>query len=94
MDETFSETDLEFSISHDGKYSNIQVGLPGEMDDGVEKDANSSLACINSMAKDRQITMALKVDPTLWERPEFNFANPLLQVWQTRLREFVSLVFD
>ena len=44
MDETFSETDLEFSISHDGKYSNIQVGLPGEMDDGeFEKDANSSL---------------------------------------------------
>ena len=80
MDETFSETDLEFSISHDGKYSNIQVGLPGEMDDGqFEKDANSSLACINSMAKDRQITMALKVDPTLWERPEFNSQqqNPL-----------------
>ena len=80
MDETFSETDLEFSISHDGKYSNIQVGLPGEMDDGeFEKNANSSLACINSMAKDRQITMALKVDPTLWERPEFNSQqqNPL-----------------
>ena len=31
------------------------------------------------MAKDRQITMALKVDPTLWERPEFNSQqqNPL-----------------
>ena len=43
-------------------------------------DLNSSLACVNAMAKDRQITLGIKVDPAVWERPEFNSQqqkNPL-----------------
>ena len=42
-------------------------------------DANSSLLCVNAMAKDRQITLGIRVDPALWERPEFNSQqqNPL-----------------
>ena len=45
----------------------------------LNKDENSSLACVNAMAKDRQITLGIKVDPALWERPEFNSQqqNPL-----------------
>ena len=42
-------------------------------------DVNSSLACVSAMAKDRQVTFALKMDPAVWERPEFNSQqqNPL-----------------
>ena len=80
LDKTFSATDLIFSISQDGNYSNIQVGLPGKLVAAqLNKDENSSLACVNAMAKDRQITLGIKVDPALWERPEFNSQqqNPL-----------------
>ena len=80
MDQTFSETDLTLSISQDGNYSNIQVGLPGKLEVAqLKQDDNSSLACVNAMAKDRQITFGLKVDPAVWERPEFNSQqqNPL-----------------
>ena len=80
LDQTFSETDLMFSISQDGNYSNIRVGLPGKLEAAqLKQDDNSSLACVNAMAKDRQITLGLKVDPAVWERPEFNSQqqNPL-----------------
>jgi len=80
LDKTFSATDLIFSISQDGNYSNIQVGLPGKLEVAqLKQDDNSSLACVNAMAKDRQITFGLKVDPAVWERPEFNSQqqNPL-----------------
>ena len=75
-----SETDFTLSISQDGNYSNIQVGLPGRLEVAqLKQDNNSSLACVNAMAKDRQITLGLKVDPAVWERPEFNSQqqNPL-----------------
>jgi thiol-disulfide isomerase/thioredoxin len=75
-----SETDLTLSISQDGNYANIQVGLPGKLEVAqLKQDDNSSLACVNAMAKDRQITLGLKVDPAVWERPEFNSQqqNPL-----------------
>jgi len=75
-----SETDLTLSISQDGNYSNIQVGLPGKLEAAqLKQDDNLSLACVNAMAKDRQITLGLKVDPAVWERPEFNSQqqNPL-----------------
>ena len=58
----------------------MQVGLPRKMRRSqLQKDENSSLACISAMAKDRQITFGLKVDPAVWERPEFNSQqqNPL-----------------
>jgi len=80
LDKTFSATDLIFSISQDGNYSNIQVGLPGKLEVAqLKQDDNSSLACVNAMAKDRQITLGLKVDPAVWERSEFNSQqqNPL-----------------
>ena len=47
-----------FSISQDGNYSNIRVGLPGKLEAAqLKQDDNSSLACVNAMAKDRQITL-------------------------------------
>ena len=79
-DQVFSDSDLLFSISKDGNYSNIQIGLPGKMDGLTEDgDQNSTLACLNAMAKDRQITLGIRVDPAVWERPEFNSQqqNPL-----------------
>ena len=80
LGENASETDLTLSISQNGNYSNIQVGLPGKLEAAqLKQDDNSSLACVNAMAKDRQITFGLKVDPAVWERPEFNSQqqNPL-----------------
>ena len=80
LDQTFSETDLVFTISQDGNYSNVHVGLPGKLEAvQLNGDGNSSLACINAMAKDRQVTLGIKVDPAVWERPEFNSQqqNPL-----------------
>jgi len=80
LDQTFSETNLVFSVSLDENYSMIGIGLPGKIN-SVQSggDQNSSLACVNAMAKDRQITLGIKVDPALWERPEFNSQqqNPL-----------------
>ncbi|MEC8043755.1 MAG: TlpA disulfide reductase family protein [Verrucomicrobiota bacterium] len=81
LDQVFSDTDLLFLISQEGNYSKISVGLSGKMDSVPSSgDQNSSLACVNAMAKDRQITLGIKVDPALWERPEFNSQqqNPLL----------------
>ena len=47
------------------------------------------------MAKDRQITLGVKIDPALWERPEFNSQqqNPFLPVWLILLKEYVNLDF-
>ena len=74
LGDEFSDSDVKCSISVDGNYSKIKVGLPGKMELG-----NASLACLSAMAKDRQITFAIKVDPAIWERPEFNSQqqNPL-----------------
>ena len=74
LGDDFSDSDVKCSINMDGGYSKIKVGLPGKME-----LSNASLACLSAMAKDRQITFALKVDPSVWERPEFNSQqqNPL-----------------
>ena len=73
LDQVFSDTDLRISISKDGNYSQVQLGLPDNMETAQDAiDSNASLACINAMAKDRQITLGIKVDPGVWERPEFN----------------------
>ena len=79
-DQVFSDTDLRISISKDGNYSQVQLGLPDKMEAAQAAiDSNASLACVNAMAKDRQITLGIKVDPAVWERPEFNSQqqNPL-----------------
>ena len=80
LDQVFSDTDLRISISKDGNYSQVQLGLPDKMEAAQAAiDSNASLACVNAMDKDRQITLGIKVDPAVWERPEFNSQqqNPL-----------------
>jgi thiol-disulfide isomerase/thioredoxin len=80
LDQVFSDTDLIFSISQDENNSKIQLGLPEEKGGSkVVADQNSTLACLNAMAKDRQGTLGIRVDPAVWERPEFNTQqqNPL-----------------
>jgi len=80
LDQVFSDTDLIISISKDGNYSQVQVGLPDNINTAQSAiDSNSSLASVNAMATDRQITLGLKLDPAVWERPEFNSQqqNPL-----------------
>ena len=80
LDQVFSDTDLIFSISQDENNSKIQLGLPEKKGGSkVVADQNSTLACLNAMAKDRQVTLGIKVDPAVWERPEFNTQqqNPL-----------------
>ena len=85
LDEIFSDTDFRISFSNDGNYSHVQFGLPDNMETAQSViDSNASLACVNAMAKDRQITLGIKVDPAVWERPEFNSQqqNPFLLAWQ------------
>lgn len=80
LDQVFSDTDLIFSISQDKNNSKIQLGLPEKKGGSKEvADQNSTLACLNAMAKDRQVTLGIRVDPAVWERPEFNTQqqNPL-----------------
>ena len=77
-DEETVVEDLIFSISHDEDYSSFQLGLPDKKQLG-KLGGENSLNCLNVMAKDRQITLGVKIDPALWERPEFNSQqqNPL-----------------
>ena len=80
LDENILDDDLKISILSDGNYSQIELGLSEktEITDSAE-DINSSLSCIKAMSKDRDITIGFKIDPTVWERPEFNTQqqNPL-----------------
>ena len=80
LDENILDDDLKISILSDGNYSQIELGLSEktEITDSAE-DINSSLSCIKAMSKDRDITLGFKIDPTVWERPEFNTQqkNPL-----------------
>ncbi|MEC8013309.1 MAG: hypothetical protein VX153_03675, partial [Verrucomicrobiota bacterium] len=80
LDENILDDDLKISILSGGNYSQIELGLSEktEITDSAE-DINSSLSCIKAMSKDRDITLGFKIDPTVWERPEFNTQqqNPL-----------------
>ena len=66
-------------------YSNMEVDYLE--DGGLGCDANSSLACVNVMAKDRQIT-CLKVDP-LWgkARIQFSATKPTFRWFTLLLKE-------
>ena len=79
-DET-SASDFLFAISQEKNHSELMVGIPKKVKDALAgKSTDAPLACLDSMAKDRQVTLAIKVDPAIWERPEFgaNQQNPLL----------------
>lgn len=72
--------DLLIAIKQGKKFSEIKLGVPKKVNASLKaKDEKVSLACLDVMAKDRQVTFAISVDPAVWERPEFgaNQQNPL-----------------
>ena len=75
LEQDFSDTDFRISISKDGNYSQVQFGLPDNMETAQAAiDLNSSLACVNAMAKDRQITLGIKVDPDSMGKARIQFS--------------------
>ena len=78
-DET-SSSDLLFAIDKGKNHTDLVMGIPEKVKKALNGKSNDApLACLDSMAKDRQVTFAMKVDPAIWERPEFgaNQQNPL-----------------
>ena len=75
-----TSTGLLIAIKQGKKLSEIKLGVPAKVNASLKaKDEKIPLACLDVMAKDRQVTFAISVDPAVWERPEFgaNQQNPL-----------------
>lgn len=75
-----SATDLLMAIKKEKNYTELMIGVPVKVEQALNGTSDQgSLVCLESMAKNRQITFAVKVDPALWDRPEFaaNQQNPL-----------------
>lgn len=80
MGKETSDTDLLMAIKKEKNHTDLMVGVPAKVEHALKGTSDlSSLVCLESMAKNRQITFAIKVDPALWNRPEFaaNQQNPL-----------------
>jgi thiol-disulfide isomerase/thioredoxin len=80
MGEETSATDLLMAIKKDKNFTDLMMGVPAKVEKALKGTSDQgSLVCLESMAKNRQITFAVKVDPALWDRPEFaaNQQNPL-----------------
>ena len=95
-----SASDLLMAFKNGKKESEIFVGIPEKVKGIIKKgDSGPQLNCLESMSKNRQVTLAIKVDPAVWERPEFsaNQQNPLFAGLANSvkgIREFgVSLSF-
>ena len=95
-----SGSDLLIAFKNGKKESEIFVGIPEKVKGTIKKgDSEPQLNCLEAMSKNRQVTLAIKVDPAVWERPEFsaNQQNPLFAGLANSvkgIREFgVSLSF-
>ena len=95
-----SASDLLMAFKNGKKESEIFVGIPEKVKGIIKKgDSVPQLNCLEAMSKNRQVTLAIKVDPAVWERPEFsgNQQNPLFAGLANSvkgIREFgVSLSF-
>ena len=95
-----SASDLLMAFKNGKKESEIFVGIPEKVKGIIKKgDSGPQLNCLEAMSKNRQVTLAIKVDPAVWERPEFsaNQQNPLFAGLANSvkgIREFgVSLSF-
>ena len=95
-----SASDLLIAFKNGKKESEIFVGIPEKVKGIIKKgDSGPQLNCLEAMSKNRQVTLAIKVDPAVWERPEFsaNQQNPLFAGLANSvkgIREFgVSLSF-
>lgn len=75
------DTDLLVGFVEGKKNSRVMFGPPKQVEEalsGIEKEALMKI--LDSMAPNRQLTFAIKIDPNFWNRPEFsaNQQNPLL----------------
>ena len=80
MGKEVSDADLLMAIKKEKNHTDLMVGVPAKVEHALKGTSDlSSLVCLESMAKNRQVTFAVKVDPALWNRPEFaaNQQNPL-----------------
>jgi peroxiredoxin len=80
MGDESSASDLLMAMKSFNKETEIVVGIPSKVKGIIKKGApNPQLDCLEAMSKNRQVTLAIKVDPAVWERPEFsaNQQNPL-----------------
>ncbi len=78
-DQTFA-SDLLFAIKKGNKKSELILGIPRLVKQVVaEKNESLPLASFDTLSEGRQMTFAIKIDPALWNRPEFEAdqQNPL-----------------
>jgi thiol-disulfide isomerase/thioredoxin len=83
MDEPNIDSDMLLSISNlqAGKGSVFAMGDPARVMGFHQKGKKAApFACLNVLAKDRQVTFAMNVPPSVWTQPGLNFdqQNPLM----------------
>ena len=75
------DTDLLFGFVEGKKNSRVMFGPPKQVEEALsETEKKVFMKILDSMAPNRQLTFAIKIDPNFWNRPEFsaNQQNPLL----------------
>jgi len=75
------DTDLLFGFVEGKKNSRVMFGPPKQVEEALSgKEKKVFMKILDSMAPNRQLTFAIKIDPNFWNRPEFsaNQQNPLL----------------
>ena len=75
------DSDMLMSMSAGEKGSVLAVGVPAKvMAYNKAGKLDPSFACLNILAKDRQVTFVMNVPPSVWTQPGMNFdnQNPLM----------------
>ena len=75
------DTDLLVGFVEGKKNSRFMFGPPKQVEEALSgKEKKALMKILDSMAPNRQLTFAIKIDPNFWNRPEFsaNQQNPLL----------------
>jgi len=81
LDEPNVDSDILMSMTAGGKGSTIAIGVPSQVRALSKKGGKAnSFACLAALAKDRQVTFAMNVPPSVWTQPGMNFdqQNPLM----------------
>ena len=81
IDEPNIDSDILLSMTAGAKGSIIAVGIPSQVRALSKKGRKgNSFACLSALAKDRQVTFAMNVPPSVWTQPGMNFdqQNPLM----------------
>ena len=81
LDDPNIDSDMMISMTSEDKGSVLAFGVPSKVMEFNQKgEVDSSFACLNVLAKDRQVTFAMNLPPSVWDQPglEFDQQNPLL----------------